>query len=1033
MTKRLDIGLYELLITAAVDAALTEHGERLIAIREDLEPAEAAHRIAFHLATAIERVLESVGVSERRAKAVKVAQELLSRLDEFVEPHTLGGDAPVEPGTILRALVGRNPDGSAALIESPLIPLLDTTLLTNAPGEPRVGRQLAAEIASADQIDLLMAFIRYSGVQPLKEALRRHGAAGRGLRVLTTTYTGSTERRALDLLRELGAEIRVSYDTSTTRLHAKAWLFHRGSGFSTAYIGSSNLTHSAQVTGLEWNVRVSGARNRDVLEKVRATFESYWESQDFRPYDAEEFDRRSARDGMTGPTVLLSPIEIRPLAFQERLLEELAISRSRGFHRNLLAAATGTGKTVMAALDYIRLRSALPRGRLLFIAHRQEILDQSQAIFRHALQDAAFGEQWVGGRRPLLFEHVFASVQSLRRADLDNIPPDHFDVLIIDEFHHAAAPSYERLLNHLHPRETLGLTATPERADGLPVLHWFGDRIAAELRLWDAIDQHYLSPFIYFGVHDGLDLTQVPWRRGVGYDTTGLTNVYTASDAWARRVVKEFLERVDDPAKVRALGFCVSIEHAQFMARVFNEAGISSVAIWGDSSEDVRRKALLDLRGGRVTILFSVDLFNEGLDLPTVNTLLLLRPTDSPTLFLQQLGRGLRRAEGKAVCTVLDFVGIHRKEFRFDRRYRALLGGTRQDVERQVKSGFPFLPAGCHMQLDPVASEIVLRSIRESIPSRWRQKVEELRALVQSGRDATLESYLEHSGLDLVDLYAGSKCWSDLCADAGVPVAPPGREEATLRRAVGRLLHVDDDVRLEAFVQFAARRTAPVVAELDEQDRRLLRMLVASLVGKALGRDASLQDGANFIWEHPQILAELAELFFVLRQRTDHLHLLMDESPGVPLRVHARYTRVELLAAYGVGDGATVALWQTGVQWLPDANTDLLAFTLDKTEGHFSPTTRYRDYAISPSLIHWESQSVTRADSETGLRYQRHVTQGSQVALFARLRQTDRAFWCLGPAEYVRHSGERPMAVTWRLRHPLPGDLFAAFAAAAGA
>jgi superfamily II DNA or RNA helicase len=1033
MTKQLGIGLYELLITAAVEAALTEHGERLVPIREDLEPAEAAQRIAFHLAASIERALESVGESERRAKGIQVAQELLSRLDELIDSHAAGPDAPVEPGTILRALVGRHLDGSEALIESPLIPLLDTTLLTNAPGEPRVGRQLEAEIASADQIDLLMAFIRYSGVLPLKETLRQHRDEGRSLRVLTTTYTGSTERRALDLLRELGAEIRVSYDTSTTRLHAKAWLFHRESGFSTAYIGSSNLTHSAQVTGLEWNVRVSAARNRDVLEKVRATFESYWESHDFRPYDAEEFDRRSARDGRSGPAVILSPIEIRPEAFQERLLEELAISRSRGFHRNLLAAATGTGKTVMAALDYIKLRSALPRSRLLFIAHRQEILDQSQAIFRQALQDAAFGEQWVAGRRPLLFEHVFASVQSLRRADLDNIPPDHFDVLIIDEFHHAAAPSYDRLLNHLDPRETLGLTATPERADGLPVLHWFGDRIAAELRLWDAIDQHYLSPFLYFGVHDGLDLTQVPWRRGVGYDAAGLTNLYTASDAWARRVVKEFLERIDDLAKVRALGFCVSIEHAQFMARVFSEAGIASVAIWGDSSDEARRNALSALRAGHVKILFSVDLFNEGLDLPTVNTLLLLRPTDSPTLFLQQLGRGLRRADGKAACTVLDFVGIHRKEFRFDRRYRALLGGTRQDVERHIKNGFPFLPAGCHMQLDPVASDIVLRSIRESIPSRWRQKVEELRALVQSGRDATLAAYLEHSALDLEDIYAGSKSWSELCADAGVRVAASGPEEAALRRAVGRLLHVDDDIRLNAFIQFASQRNAPIVTDLNEQERRLLRMLVASLGDQALGKDASLQDGAHLIWKHPQILSELVELFGILRRRTDHLHIPMDGPLDVPLRVHARYTRVEVLAAYGVGSGATVGLWQTGVRWLPDANVDLLAFTLDKTEGHFSPTTRYRDYAISPSLIHWESQSVTRADSETGLRYQNHVAQRSEVVLFARLRQTDRAFWCLGPAEYVRHAGERPMAVTWHLRHHLPGDLFAAFAAAAGA
>lgn len=1031
MTKPLDRGLYELLITAGLESRLSALGERLIVRRGALNAAEAAQRIALHLSSTIERSLESLIDNERASRGIRVARELLARLDELIETDGTSQDAPVEPAAILQAIFGRNPDGSESKIEAPLIPLLDTTLLTNAPGEPRVGRQLEAEIASADQIDVLMAFIRTSGVHPLREALRRHCDDGRLLRILTTTYTGSTERKALDLLRDLGAEIRVSYDTSTTRLHAKAWLFHRHTGFATAYIGSSNLTHSAQVSGLEWNVRVSSARNRDVIEKVNATFASYWENQDFRPYDAEEFERHAPREAGDGPKVFLSPIEVRLAPFQERLLEDLAVSRSLGFHRNLLAAATGTGKTVMAAVDYARLRDKLPRARLLFVAHRQELLDQSQATFRHVMRDPVFGEQWVGGRRPSRFEHVFASVQSLRHSDLNDLPSDQFDVLIIDEFHHAAAPSYDRLLQHLEPREILGLTATPERADGLPVLHWFGDRIAAELRLWDAIDQHYLTPFVYFGIHDGLDLSMVPWRRGTGYDPTGLTNLYTASDVWARSVVKELNERVDDLARTRALGFCVSIEHAKYMATIFNSCGIRAVAIWGDSSNEERKGALSDLRDGKVTVLFSVDLFNEGIDLPTVNTLLLLRPTDSPTLFLQQLGRGLRCSEGKTVCTVLDFVGLHRKEYRFDRRYRALLGGTRQDVERQVEGGFPFLPAGCHMQLDAVASKIVLRSIRESVPSRWPQKVQELHALVQSGRQATLASFLEQSGLDLEELYAGSKSWSDLCADAGVAIPPQGPDEPTLRRAVGRLLHVDDELRLESFARLVRRQAAPDVAQLVEPERRLVRMLVAPLIDQALDKTIGLQEGADFLWKHPQVLSEIGELFDVLRQRVDHVHAPLEDFPDVPIQVHARYTRMEVLAAFDVGDSAKVAPWQTGVRWLPDAQADLFAFTLDKTEGTFSPTTRYRDYAVSPNLIHWESQSVTRGESETGLRYQRHVEQGSHVLLFARLRQSDRAFWCLGPATYVRHEGERPMAVIWRLRHPLPGDLFAAFAAVA--
>jgi len=939
----------------------------------------------------------------------------------------------VDPGDVLRSVTTLQPDGRPRPIDAPLIPLLDTTLLTNAPGEPRVGHQVAAEIGSADSVDVLMAFIRSSGISPLLAALRRHRAAGRRLRVLTTTYTGSTQREALDRLAELGAEVRISYDVSTTRLHAKAWLFHRSSGFSTAYIGSSNLTHAAQVSGLEWNVRVSGARNPDVIDKVRAVFDTYWESPDFRPYDPDDFEREMARDGQRGPVVYLSPVPITPLPFQERMLEQLTVARTAGYHRNLLVSATGTGKTVMAALDYLRLRSALASHRLLFVAHRQEILDQSQATFRHALRDPGFGEQWIAGRRPRDFDHVFASIQSLNTADLASLPPDHFDVVIVDEFHHAAAPSYGRLLTHVRPRELLGLTATPERADGLPILQWFGDRLAVELRLWDAIDQHYLTPFTYYGIHDGLDLRKVPWRRGAGYDVDSLTTLYTSSDVWAQQVVKEFIAHVDDLSAVRCLGFCVSVQHAIYMASIFDRAGLASAAISADTPEGERQAAIRSLSDGKLRVLFSVDLFNEGLDVPSVDTLLMLRPTESPTLFLQQLGRGLRKEPGKTVCTVLDFVGLHRREFRFDRRLRALLGGTRKDVTDQVEAGFPYLPAGCHMELDRKSSEIVLSSIRSAIPDRWPQKVEELRSMVAAGHDAALAALLDHSGMDLDDVYTGPRGWSDLCEAAGVPVGVAGPHETVLRRGVGRLLHVDDATRLSAYRTLLSDRDLEV-ASMGEADRRLARMLIVQLLDQvpadALAKDASLQQGLDLVRNHPQVCREALELFGVLERRVDHIHHDLPGRPEVPLRVHARYTRLEILAAFGHGEGPRVATWQAGVLWLRDAAADLFAFTLDKSTGSFSPTTRYRDYAISPHLIHWESQSTTREDGDTGRRYRRHVERGSDVFLFARLRQSDREFWCLGPARYVEHEGERPMAITWRLSTPLPGDLFARFAAA---
>lgn len=1022
-------GLYELLITEAVAAALHKLDERHHPIRAELRNAEAPDRIALHLAAIVRRVVASFPEVDRAAAGIRLSRGILGAIEALHKEADFAADAPVEPATVLRAIAQLSPGGSPEVLTEPLIPLLDTALLTNAPGEPRVGSQIVAEIDSADRIDVVMAFIRRSGLRPLAESLRRHCMRGGELRVLTTTYTGSTELAALEDLQRLGAAVKVSYDTTTTRLHAKSWLFFRSSGFSTAYIGSSNLTHSAQVTGLEWNVRISGARNPDVLDKVCAVFESYWNSADFVDFDSEQFAARTEPDDVRRPT-FFSPVELRPEPFQERLLEQIEVARSQGRHRNLLVAATGTGKTVMAAVDYARLRHVLPRARLLFVAHRQEILEQSLATFRHAVRDQAFGELWVGGRRPARFEHVFASIQSLNAAGFDHLEPNHFDIIIVDEFHHAAAPSYAALLQHVQPRELLGLTATPERSDGLPVLEWFDNRIAAELRLWDAITQHRLCPFAYFGIHDGLDLRQVPWRRGRGYDHEALAKIVTGNDIWANLVLHQLRRHIDDSAGIRALGFCVGIDHARYMARIFTAAGIPAVAVWADSSEEERQRALADLAARRINVVFSVDLFNEGIDVPVVDMVLFLRPTDSPTLFLQQLGRGLRRAHGKTVCTVLDFVGQHRKEFRFDRRFRALLGGTRKDLQDQITRGFPFLPAGCHMELDAVATQLVLRNIRDSIPSRWTAKVEELRALTTSHAEPGLSLYLEHAGLELEDVYDGGRTWSDLRDAAGLPVHPDGPHERELRRGCTRLLHVDDPARIGAWQRWLDADRAPEVAALSPSEQRLLRMLTAQIADRAIPRTATLQQAADLCWEHPQVLAELRELLPLLGERADHLHQPLQSHHDVPLRVHARYTRIEILAAFGVGEGAKVAPWQSGVYWHEKAAVDLFAFTLDKTSGQFSPTTRYRDYAISRELIHWESQSTTRADSDTGRRYQNHVALGSTVMLFARLRTSDRAFWFLGPATYVSHEGELPMAVTWRLHHPLPADLLATFAAA---
>jgi len=333
------------------------------------------------------------------------------------------------------------------------------------------------------------------------------------------------------------------------------------------------------------------------------------------------------------------------------------------------------------------------------------------------------------------------------------------------------------------------------------------------------------------------------------------------------------------------------------------------------------------------------------------------------------------------------------------------------------------------MELEAKAREIVLASIKRAVPARWNALADELRRLHAEGR-SSLAAFLEDSGLELEDVYAGHRSWSDLREAAGIPVAPEGPGETALRRACSRLLHVDDRERLDGYRELLRSESAPTLAEPAARGTRLARMLVGSVCDQAVHRDDTLENGIELLWQHPQVRAELLELFDVLSQRIDHRHHTLAGHPDVPLRVHARYSRLEIMAAFRPQDRARVTAWQTGVHWIPEESADLFAFTLDKTRGLFSPTTRYRDYAISPELIHWESQSVVREESPTGRRYQRHAERGSSVMLFARQNVDERAFWFLGPATYVRHEGERPMAITWQLEHALPGDLFAAFAAA---
>ena len=1022
-------GLLESLITEELERRLRT-ADALNAHIGAVDPADEPHVLARHLARVVEAELTRRRNPDDRRDIVNDLLDHLDAPDERLTGQSrqlLSLVRPAAPGVLARSTT------------RPATPLSDAALLTNGHGEPSIGAEVRAELASADEVDVVLAFVMWHGLRLLERELTELRDRGIPLRVITTTYVGATEREALDrLVRDFGAHVKVHYDTQRTRLHAKAWLFRRNTGFDTAYVGSSNLSRSALLDGVEWNVRLSSVATPALLSKFRATFDSYWHDSAYETYhpdrDGDRLDDAlvQARGGHPSGrvTLTLSGLEVRPYAHQAEMLEQLDVERRvHDRHANLLVAATGTGtgKTVVAALDYRRLASAAgERPTLLFVAHRKEILEQSLRTYREVLGDAGFGELYVAGLRPERWQHVFASVQSLTSYGVHRIPADAFAIVVIDEFHHAEATTYRRLTDHLTPRELLGLTATPERGDGRDVRQFFGGRTAAELRLWDALGGDLLTPFHYFGIADGTDLRRIDWKAGA-YDTTALSDVFTGNDARARMVLQAVRDKIARPDRMKSLGFCVDTRHATYMAQVFTDAGLPSTTVLGTTSMSERERAIEDLRAGRIVAVFTVDVFNEGVDIPQIDTVLFLRPTESATVFLQQLGRGLRLAPDKAVLTALDFVGHHRAEFRFDRRYRALTGSTRAQLQRDVEHGFPFLPSGTQIVLDRQSQALVLANIRGQVTTRWAHISAELRA--HPTQD--LPTFLAQSEVELADVIAKpGRSWARLRREASMAVPAAGPHEAGLHKRVRALAHVDDPDRARSYLRWLAD-DAPAYDQADPTDQALFRMLAFSLWPDG-GGSTTYQQMLDVLRHEPAAREDLRAVISLGLQGAQHVTAPLRGPLGQrPLRVHARYTREEVVAAldYVSIEGRKANSFREGVLFAQEADADAFLVTLKKSEADYSPTTMYQDYAISPELFHWESQSVTTAASPTGQRYIHHRGRNTHVLLFARGTKTTELgagapYLFLGDADYVSHRGEKPMAITWRLRTPMPISAF---------
>lgn len=1022
---KLNKGVYEHIITQDLKKDMSEtEAQGLLCLEENVDEAESPSLIAEYIGNLVKKRLEDGLSPEERTSVANHIIELLSDDDDKIAN---------DKNLLAEVIDAQESATRKATKKSAIRPLSGfrvSNLFTGGQSVLSLSAEIERDIASADRISLIVSFLKLSGVNLIYDKLKQFcNVEGHQLRIITTTYCGVTEAKAVQRLSELpNTEIRISYHTEIERLHAKSYIFERNTGLSTAYIGSSNLSKSAQTDGLEWNIRVTNIENPHIIKTALATFDRYWNSQNFENFKdggIERFNQHMKEERMStiGKKLQISAFSrYTILPHQKQILDKLQLERENGFCRNLVVAATGTGKTVISAFDFDHFRKQFSyTPKILFVAHREEILKQAINTYRNVLMDQNFGELWVGKYRPERINELFVSVQTLNsqfEEIFSKLEADYYDYIVIDEAHHAKADSYRSILNHFTPQILLGLTATPERMDGKSLLPDFGGKISAEIRLPQALNEGLLTPFQYYCISDTeTDLRDSNLMRGKRYNCDNPEFVKKLCTAQRVELVARSLEYyISDVSKCKALCFCADKSHASYMATNLRACGLKAEYLTSDNSSE-RVSLNKRLASGDINYLCVVDIFNEGVDIPEVDTVLFLRPTDSLTIFLQQLGRGLRLSPGKQALTVLDFVSLLNNNYDYASRFRSLMLRTDKKLEEQIKNGFTVLPYGCSIHLEEKAQRIVLENISSAIYNKKRL-TSELQTFTTC---PTLTEFINQIGQDVRIIYKNS-CWTELKREAGKCDYTDDENTKRLRSGIAKLTHINSVDYLK-FIHKVMEHTGDI-SWVCEEEKPYTVMLYYALFQKPIQKIGvgSIAEAMSWLKGYPLFVDEIKELVEYLLANVQIKTFRIGQGMPARLEQYGCYSRQEILSFFGC-QTATCDMPSYGTFDIKGKNTELLFVTLNKSDSDFSPSTQYDDYIINEKMFHWQSPN-SEAHEGKGARYVNQHSNGKRFLLFVREEKKDgygntEAFYCFGFVDYIRSYGDKPMSIEWRLQEPV--------------